>query len=353
MLTARVSLPQSAYPDSASVVAFYRNLVERVEQIPGVRSAGATRILPLTGTIGDWSITIEGRPYDPVQNPNGDWQVVTPGYFETMGLRLARGRFLTRADREDAPLSAVINETMAERYWPREGALGKRFHLGTRDQPWITVVGVVRQVRHNAVVEAPRAEMYISHAQFRVAQGSVQRGMTLVIKTASNPLAVAGRVREVVRSLDPNLPVADVRTMEQVTADALSQPRFTTLLLGLFAALALSLAAIGIYGLVSLLVTQRTHEIGIRVALGARRGAILGMILSQGMALAGLGVALGLAGAAFLTRVLASLVYGVTTLDPVTFTLVPALLGGVTLLACLTPALRAAAVDPVVALRRE
>jgi putative ABC transport system permease protein len=353
VLTARVALPQATYPRAEDVVTFYDRLLERVGQIPGVRIAGATRILPLTGTIGDWSITIEGRPRVVSENPNGDWQVVTPGYFEAMGVGLVRGRFLARSDRSDAPLTAVVNETMAARYWLGEDAIGKRFHLGTLNQPWVTIVGIVRSVRHNAVVESPRAEMYLAHTQFPVAGGSVQRGMTLVIRTASNPLSIAGRVRQAVRSLDRDVPTAEIRTMEQVTADALSQPRFTTLLLGLFAALALTLAAVGIYGLISLLVTQRTHEIGIRMALGARRSSILRMVLGQGMALAALGVVIGLAGALLLTRLLASLVYGVGTFDPLTFALVPALLGGVTLLACLTPALRAAAVDPAEALRRE
>jgi putative ABC transport system permease protein len=314
---------------------------------------GATRLLPLTGTIGDWSITLEGRPRVPGENPNGDWQVVTPGYFETMGMKLVRGRFITDADQETSPLSAVINETMARRYWPNEDAIGKRFHIGTNSQPWITVVGVVGQVRHNAVTETPRAEMYAPHAQWAAAGASAPRGMTFVIRTSGDPIAVLGYLRQTLRSLDPNLPLADVRTLDRVAGDSLSQARFTTLLLGLFAALALTLATIGIYGVISLLVTRRRQEIGIRMALGARPASILNMVVRRGMALAGIGVAAGLLAALLLTRVLTNLLYGVTRFDLTTFALVPCVLAGIALIACLIPAGRAATLDPVVALREE
>ena len=347
VLTTQLQLSQTDYPRQADVVRFYRELVERVGQLPGVRTAGAIRILPLSRSIGDWSIKIEGRPYVPAENPNGDFQAATPGYFETMGLKLLRGRFITTADREDAPPVVVINNTMAERYWPGEDAIGKRFMMGTDDKPWLTIVGIVGTVRHNAVVEAPRAEMYVPHAQLPGHTGSAPRGMTLVVKAEGDLFSLAGPVREAVRAIDRNLPVSDVRSMERVTADALSQPRFTTFLLGLFAALALGLAAIGIYGTVSLLVAERTQEMGIRLALGAERGAILRLILGQGMALAAVGLGLGLAGAVLMTRLLTSIVYGVGTLDPLTFAMVPVVLTLVALLACLLPARRAASVDPV------
>jgi putative ABC transport system permease protein len=353
VLTVRTSLPPSTYPQQQHVIAFVRTLRQRLAELPGVRSVGATRLLPLTGTIGDWSITLEGRPRIPGENPNGDWQVVTPGYFETMGMKLVRGRFITDADQETAPLSAVINETMARRYWPNDDAIGKRFHIGTNSQPWITVVGVVGQVRHNAVTETPRAEMYAPHAQWAAAGASAPRGMTFVIRTSGDPIAVLGYVRQSLRSLDPNLPLADVRTLDRVAGDSLSQARFTTLLLGLFAALALTLATIGIYGVISLLVTRRRQEIGIRMALGARPASILNMVVRRGMALAGIGVAAGLLAALLLTRVLTNLLYGVTRFDLTTFALVPLLLAGIALIACLIPAGRAATLDPVVALREE
>ena len=165
VLTAQLQAPATAYPQPADVVRFYRQTTERIAQIPGVRAVGAVRVLPLARSIGDWSIKIEGRPYVPEENPNGDFQAVTPGYFEAMGLTLVRGRFLNDADREDAMPAVVINETMAARYWPNEDAVGRQFMMGTDDKPWLTIVGIVATVRHNAVVEEPRAEMYVAHAQ--------------------------------------------------------------------------------------------------------------------------------------------------------------------------------------------
>jgi putative ABC transport system permease protein len=352
VLTAQIQLPGRDYQKPEAVITFYRTLAERLEQIPGVRSAGAIRILPLTRTIGDWSITLEGRPYSPAENPNGDFQWATPGYFTAMGLRLVRGRFPTDADREDAPMAVVINETMAARYWPGEDALGKRFHLGTKDQPWLTIVGIVGNVRHNAIVEEPRAEMYLPHAQVNRETGNIPRGMALVVRTESNPLGVADAVRRTIRTLDANLPVSDIRTMEQVTARALSEQRFMAVLLGGFAMLALVLAAVGIYGTISLLVTERTQEIGIRMALGAGRESILRMVLSEAVLLAAAGLAIGLAGGAAVTRSLGNLLYGVAPHDPVTFAIVPILLLVVALVASLYPARRAARLDPIATLRR-
>ena len=352
-LTVRTTLALSSYPNDTTVIGFYRALRQRLSELPGVLAVGATRLLPLTGTIGDWSITLEGKPRAPGDNPNGDWQVATPGYFESMRMKLVRGRFFTDADNEAAPIVAVINETMAKRYWPSEDAIGKRFHIGTAERPWITIVGIVGQVRHNAVTETPRAEMYVPHAQWTAAGASAPRGMTFVLRTAGDPLAVLGYVRQTVRLMDPNLPLADVQTLARVADNSLSQARFTTMLLGLFAALALALATIGIYGVISLLVTRRRQEIGIRIALGARPGSILSMVVRRGMTLAGVGVLLGLAGALMMTRALTSLLYGVTRFDALTFTVAPGILASVALLACLIPAGRAATVDPVIALREE
>jgi putative ABC transport system permease protein len=352
VLTADIQLPATTYAEPADVVRFYQQLTARLAELPGVEAAGAVRILPLTRTIGDWSIMIEGRPYSREENPNGDFQAVTPGYFQSMQLPLVRGRLLTDADRVDAPLSVVINQTMADRYWTGQEPIGSRFKMGTGDLPWLTIVGIVGTVRHNAVTESPRAEMYLAHAQLPLSLGGATRSLTLVMKTSGDPLASVGALRETVRSLDRNLPVANIRTMDQVTASALAQPRFTATLLALLAGLALSLAAIGIYGTVSLLVTERAYEIGIRMALGARPGSILALVLSDGMALAGVGIALGIAGALALSRLLETLVYGVGTLDPVTFVAAPTILAGASLVACLSPARRAAGLDPIVTLRR-
>ena len=352
VLTAQLQVPATDYPRPADVVRFHRQVTERIAQLPGVRAAGSVRVLPLARSIGDWSIKIEGRPYVPEENPNGDFQAVTPGYFEAMHLKLSRGRLLTNADREGTQPVVVINETMAGRYWPGEDAIGRQFHMGTDDKPWLTIVGIVGNVRHNAVVEDARAEMYLAHAQLPEHIGGAPRGMTLVVSTDGNPLGIAGAVREAVRAIDRNLPVSDIRTMDDVAASALAQPRFVTFLLALFAATALTLAAIGIYGTISLLVSERTQEMGIRLALGADRPTILRLVLGQGLVLTAIGLAAGVSGAAILTRTLSGLVYGVGTLDPVTFVAVPAILSVIAVLACIIPARRAASVDPITTLRQ-
>jgi putative ABC transport system permease protein len=355
VLTAQLQLPQSDYPDDRSVIDFYRNLTERLRSLAGVTAAGAARILPLARPIGDWSITIEGRPLaTPNENPNGDFQSATPGYFEAMGMSLVRGRLITSADREDAPLVVVINDTMAARYWPGQDALGKRFQMGgiATILPHVSIVGVVRTSRHNAVVEDPRAEIYLPHAQLPRSLGGAGRSMAVVMRTQGDPLAAASVLRQTVRAMDPNLPLADVQTMEQVTAKALAGPSFAASLLGLFAVLALALAAVGTYATISLLVSERAHEIGIRIALGAERKTILAWILGEGLVLAGGGIAIGVAGALFLSRVLETLLYGVNRLDPLTFALVPVLLCVIAVIASLQPARRAASVDPATTLRQ-
>ena len=352
LLTAQVQLPPTAYPEAADVVRFYRNLDERLAQIPGVVEAGFVRILPLSRTIGNWTITLESRPYAAEENPHGDFQYATPGYFEAMGVQALRGRLVGTSDTEDAQLVVVINDTMARRYWPGEDALGKRFHFGTADQPWLTVVGIVPTLHHNAVVEEPRAEMYVPHAQVSRARAGTPRSMSVVMKTASDPRGFIAPLRAAIRAIDPKLPIADIRTMEDVEAAALAEPRLTAWLLGGFAALALALAAVGIYGTISLFVNDRTQEIGIRLALGAQRASILKMILGQGASLAAVGILLGVIASLFLTRFLDTVLYGVTTMDPFTFAAVPLLLAVVALIASFTPARRASRLDPIRSLRR-
>jgi putative ABC transport system permease protein len=353
VLTATLQLPPSDYPTPRSVVDFYRRLTAQLASQPGVAAAGAARVLPLARTIGDWSITVEGRPAAPNENPNGDYQAVTPGYFTTMGTTLLSGRLFTDADREEAPPVVVINDTMAARYWPGQDALGRRFQMGGSGSrlPLMTIVGIVRTSRHNAVVEEPRAEMYLPHAQTPLSVGSPARAMAIVVKTGADPLAFATTLRREVRAMDRNLPIADVQTLGSVAADALAGPRFAALLLGLFAALALTLAAVGTYATIALLVSERSQEIGIRMALGAERGAIVRSILGEGLTLAGAGGALGMTGALVTTRLLGTLLYGVSPLDPLTFAAVPAILTVIALVASLTPARRAASLDPVTALR--
>lgn len=353
VLTARLTLPPVDYPQADDLVAFYGQLVDRASELPGVESAGATRILPLTRTIGDWSITIEGRPSRPEENPNADWQVVTPGYFETLGIDLLAGRTLSPDDHDGSLPVAVVNETMARRYWPGEEALGKRFHLGTADQPWVTIVGIAPGVRHNAVVEEPRAEMYLPHSQFALQAGGTTRGMTLVLKTAGPPLSVVPALRELVASMNPNLPLSEVRTLEEVTDQALAEPRFSAFLFGIFGALALLLAAVGLYGVLAYFVARRTREIGIRMAVGADRLSVSRLVLAEGLLVAGSGIAAGVVASLAATRLLTGQLYGVKPADPATFTAVTLLLLAVAALASYLPARRAAAVSPVRALRRE
>jgi putative ABC transport system permease protein len=354
VLTAQIQLPASDYPDAAQVVEFYRRLTDRLAELPGVTAAGAVRILPLSRAIGDWSITIEGRPAAPNENPNGDFQWATPGYLDTMGLTMKRGRWLTNADREDAPPVVVISETMAARYWPGQDALGKRFQMGGTGttRPPMTIVGIVGTLHHDAVVEEARAEMYLPHAQLASSVGNPARGMAIAIRATQDPTALASALRETVRALDRNLPVSDVQTMERITAAALAGPRFAAFLLGIFALLALTLAAVGTYATISLLVSERSHEIGIRMALGAEPRAIVSAVFREGLGLAGGGIALGIVGALLLSRLLETLLYGVTSLDPLTFAVVPAMLTTVALLASVMPARRAASLDPVTTLRQ-
>jgi putative ABC transport system permease protein len=355
VLTLRLALPATTYETDEQVTRFYASVVGEVERLPGVASAAAVRILPLTETIGNWGITLEARPRTPEENPHGDWQIATPGYLETMRIPLVAGRYPTHADNQDGPPVAVVNETMAARYWPGESAVGKRFHLGTADQPWIEIVGVIPDIRHNAVLEEPREEMVLMQSQFVAARdgGNPLRGLTLVVRTAGDPLAVLPAVRTVVQRHDPLLPIDDVRTLDDVADAALAQPRFTAALLTAFAALALLLAAIGLYGVISFIATRRTNEMGIHLALGAHPAGIVRMVLGEGVALTGAGVVLGVVAAALLTRLIETQLFGVTPLDPATFVLVPALLLAIGALAAYLPARRAARVSPLRALATE
>jgi putative ABC transport system permease protein len=355
VLTMRLALPAASYGESDRVVSFYHRLMDRVRQLPGVRSAGAARSLPLGSTIGDFGLRVEGYLPPPGTNAKGDWQIVTDGYLEAMGERLVRGRAFTPADRTDTMLVALVNEEMARRYWPGRDPIGGRFKIGggNADRPWVTVVGIVADVRHNGITEAIKEKFYVPHTQWHRSVGNPIRAMTLVVRSAGNPSAMAGPVREAVRALDASLPVTDVRTMSSVVGATLSAPRFTGILLGGFAALALVLSAIGIYGVLSYLVSRRTREIGIRVAVGASRTDVLRMIMKSGLLLALAGIGLGLALAAWASGLTQSLLYEVRRGDPLTFVVVGSTLSLVAMFASLVPAWRATRVDPVVALKSE
>ena len=354
VLTMKIALPQAAYQEPEQVVTFYSTLMQRIRAVPGVVSAGAARSLPLDSTIGDFGLRVDGYVPPPGTNAKGDWQIATDGYLQAMGERVVRGRGIEPADTSDSQLVGLVNEEMARRYWSGRDPIGGRFRIGGRaDRPWVTVVGIVGDVRHNGITTAVKEKFYVPHTQWHLSVGNPIRSMTLVLRANGDPAALAAPVRDVIRQIDPNLPVAEVRSMNDVVGSALSTPTFMSVLLSIFATLALSLSAIGIYGVLSYVVSRRTREIGIRVAIGAGRARVLRMVLSSGLALALVGIVAGLILAAAVTGLLRGLLHGVTPVDAATFVTVAVALIGVAALASLVPAWRASRVDPVVALKSE
>jgi predicted permease len=355
VLTMRVSVPQARYDTPEKVVDFYRQLNDKVRALPGVQSAGFVRVLPLATTIGDFGLDVEGFEERPGANAKGDWQIATDGSFEAMGSRLLRGRWFTPADTEASQPVTVINETMARTYWKNpQDAVGGRIRVGSMKNPWVVVIGMIADERHNGVTGIVKEKFYVPHSQWHLATGgNLIRGGFLVVRTAGDPMSLAGSVRSEVRALDPNIPVANIRPMAEVVAASLATPRLTGFLMGTFAAVALMLAAVGIYGVLSYLVARRTHEIGIRLAVGADRSQVLLLVLKQGLTLAGTGIAAGVIAAFLLTRLMQSLLYQVQASDPMTFVVVTAALVVVALLASALPAYRATRVSPLIALRTE
>jgi putative ABC transport system permease protein len=355
VLTMRVSVPAARYDTPEKVVDFYRQLNERVRALPAVESAGFVRVLPLATTIGDFGLDVDGFEERPGANAKGDWQIASDGSFEAMGSRLLRGRWFAATDTPGSQAVTVINETMARTYWKNpEDAVGGRIRVGNMKNPWVTVIGMVADERHNGVTGIVKEKFYVPHSQWHVATGgNLIRGGFLVVRTGGDPMALAAAVRSEVRSLDPNIPVANIRPMSEVVAASLATPRLTGFLMGAFAAIALTLAAVGIYGVLSYLVARRTHEIGIRLAVGADRSQVLALVLKQGLTLAGSGIVVGMIAAFLLTRLMQSLLYQVGPGDPVTFGVVTVALVVVSLLASALPAYRAMRVSPLVALRTE
>jgi putative ABC transport system permease protein len=347
VLTASVNLPASKYSKPEQQLAFYRQLQERLEAMPGVAAAGMASVLPLSGSNQGMSLLIRGRPVSsPSDAPILWFRIVNPRYFQAMQIPLRKGRLFTEQDSAGAPRVLIVNETLARRYWPNDDAIGKQVGSGAPDR-WMQVVGVVGDVRHMSLAQAPDAEICFPFAQ------SPQPAMSLALRTSSEPLRFAPALRQAVLELDREQPVSRVAAMEQTLAGSLAAQRFSTVLLGIFAVVALVLAAIGIYGVISFSVTRRTHEIGIRMALGARRADVLRMVVLEGTLLALMGVSIGLAAAFALTRLIGSLLYGVKATDPLVFSAISLLLIAVAALASYLPARRAARVDPMVALRYE
>jgi putative ABC transport system permease protein len=355
-LTMALAVPRAKYDRPEKVIAFYDRLLDQVRQMPGVRQAGFVRVLPLASSIGDWGMQVEGYQPPPGTGTPGDWQVVTEGALAALGERVLRGREFRPSDVTGSQQVGLINEAMAHKYFAGRDPLGARFKQGggnDNTNPWITVVGIVGNVRHNGITGIVKPKFYRPHSQFHESRAFTPANMTLVVRTDGDPLALARPIRAEVQRMDPDVPVAAVRTMEKVVAASIATPRLTGWLLGVFAALAVLLAGIGIYSVLSYVVSQRRREIGIRVAMGATRRQVVGLIWTNGFLLTGAGVAAGMVIAALTTRAMTSLLHGVTPLDPVTFVAAPVLLMAVASLAALIPALRATRVDAVRALRAD
>jgi putative ABC transport system permease protein len=340
---------------------FFRALLDRVRAIPGVEAASAINHAPLVGDVWtfDFAVfSVGGRPLlRPDQRPNGVFRVVLPGYFQTMRIPLLKGRDVTDRDVLDAPHVVIINDFMARRHFPGDDPIGQRIAAGNLTTPdWCTVVGVVRNAKRSNWSEPDAEEMYFPYLQTRLYlenPRSFATYLTLVARTSLNPAGLIAAADTLARTMNHDVVVTNAITMERAIAGEFAAPRFYLLLLGVFAGVALVLAAVGIYGVISHTVARRTHEIGVRMALGAGRGAILRLVVAHGMRLAIAGCALGLAGAIGVTRYLRALLFGVEPIDPVTFGLVAVMLGAVALIACYVPARRALAVDPTTAMRCE
>jgi putative ABC transport system permease protein len=348
VLTFNLALPSRDYAERHQVSAFYAQLLERAGQVPGVVAAGAISTLPFGGSGTDVDFRIEGRPLPPPgeAQPVAWYNQVSASYFKAMGIRLLAGRVFDERDHERAPPVVVISETTARQHFPGENPVGRRVGAGGGSD-LREIVGVVADVKHFGLDSDPRPTLYLPHLQVPAGR------MAVVVRTAGEPLEVVPKLRGIVTSLDRNLAIADIRPMESLISDSIALPRFTLLLFGFFSGVALTLAAVGLYGVMSYSVAQRTHEIGIRMALGARREEVLRMVVAQGVILTSLGLVLGLAGALGITRLASSLLFEVSPTDPLTFALISIVLAAVALFACYLPARRAVKVDPVVALRCE
>jgi putative ABC transport system permease protein len=349
VVSMNIALPTSKYR-AQQLNNFYDQLFERIRNLPGVKSVGGINPLPLGGTNISLSVLVEGAPAVALTDrPSVGVRVVTPGYFQTMSIPILKGRAFTEQDRDNSPNVILVNEALASRFWPNQDAIGKRldFEEDSGKQVWREIVGVVGNVKHKALATEVMPEAYFPYKQ------DPENFMGLVVRTASDPMSMIPAIRNQVLSIDKDQPVSDIMTMEQRLAKSVAASRFVMLLLGSFSVLALGLAAVGIYGVMSYLVTQRTQEIGVRMALGAQKRDVLKLVVRRGMVLAIIGTAIGLVASLALTRLMRSLLFEVTPTDWLTFVITSVVLLTVALLACYIPARRATKVDPLVALRYE
>jgi putative ABC transport system permease protein len=348
LLTANVALSEAKYEEPQQQAAFFDQLLKRLQDVPGVQYVGAASDVPLVGRDSYENVFVEGR----VTAKNSDalqagGLLVSPGYFRAMAVPVLKGRGLTDDDMPGKPMVIVVNETMAKKLWPGEDPINKKVSAASANGPWMTVVGVVGDIKHRGLTTEPRMEMYASYRQLP------RDSMKVVMRTTSDPVPMAASLRKEVWAIDKDQPVTTIKTMDEAVSESIARERFNMQLLTIFAIVALILATVGIYGVMSYYVVQRTHEIGILLALGAQPSHVRGLVVKQGMFRALIGVAIGLVAAYLATGIAASLLFGVSPTDPMTFFGVSFILTLVAFLACYIPARRAAGVDPLLALRHD
>jgi putative ABC transport system permease protein len=361
LLTLRLSPSAASYQKNQQAMELYERVTASLSALPGVQEVAVGSNVPLSGDNNDDIMQIESHPVEHVfLKLNTDFRIISPSYFDALGQRLLSGRRFANADQESSQKVAIINETLARRQWPNEDPLGKRLRLldAPPDQAttqYMTVVGVVAAARNRVLNAEPPQEVFVPLRQEAVSLRGIRGDLSyaLIVRTTADPANLINSIRQKVWAIDRNIPITEVRTEEEIIASAVVQPKFNALLLALFATLALCLGAIGIYGVISYTVTQRTHEIGIRLALGARRRDVLSLVVRQGMTLVLIGVGIGLLSALAVTRWIETLLFGVRPTDPVTYAALALVLIVVALLACFVPARRAMKVDPMTALRHE
>jgi predicted permease len=346
-LTFEISLPKLQYPDDRSIIRFNNEAQRRIAALPGVQAAGFSTLLPLAGTNSDWSFAIEGQSSNSNSpSPDEEKRQVSPDYFRALETPLIKGRFFTDADKADAPLVIIVNQALAKKFWPKGDALGKRitFDDSKKNPKWITIVGLVGDIRHFGLDIDPKPEMYVPFAQ------EAYFTTVYVVRGNQNPQSLLPAIRREIQAIDSAVPLANVRTFQNVIGDSVAPRRLSVVLLGVFAGVAVLLASVGIYGVMSFLVVQRTHEIGVRMALGAQRSDVLKLVLSRSVKLISAGTIIGLIVAVMSTRTLRALLYSVSAFDAATFALVTIFLGTVALAASYLPPIRATRADPMIAL---
>jgi putative ABC transport system permease protein len=343
----QVSLPNTAYPKPHNMVAFYSTLLERLDALPDVTSAGMVQTLPMRG---DYvlAVTMQGRPAPPPNTePSANYRVITPKYFETLGVPLLRGRLFNDQDLEKSPLVAIVDQAFVDRHFPTEDPIGRGIDIGNGSDGYHEIVGVVGSVHHEGLDQNPNPTMYVPYRQ------DIFSGMWILARTSGDPAQLAGAARQTVRAIDPALPAYGMGPLTEAVTESVAQRRFSMLLLTLFAGIALFLAAVGLYGVVAYAVTQRTQEIGVRMAIGARPADVLRLVVGDGLKLATIGVVLGIGVALAMARVIESMLFEVEPYDAASYGAVAAVLLAIAALACYVPARRAMRVDPLVALRQE